>query len=685
MKPMHTRGFELADWQQEAVDAWVTGDGRPFHGTLEIFTGGGKTLLALTAIARVSEAHPDLRVAIVVPTEALARQWITSLTKYTDVDPADIGLLGAGRKDSLHTRRVLVAVLNSAAKQLPAMARDVQPLMLVVDECHRAGAPTFSAVLRTPSPFRLGLSATPEREEVDEHGEPLQFDEQVVGREIGAVVAHFNLKDARRVGWLPDYDISHHGLTLLPEERREYESISRRIDELGDELKQQGVDTTRAMAMRGRQGDLGELIRAYVGLTTKRKDLLYRADERTRVAARLVVDAMSTADRRILLFHERVDQAAALRDQVQAALPEVRVALEHSRLPDRERTEAIAAFRSGEAPILVSVKSLIEGIDVPEADVGVSVASSASVRQRIQALGRVLRRTFDQDDAAGPKHADMHVLYVADTVDELIYAKEDWSDLTGEGANHYWRWSLDPEVGPERQEGPPASPRPTEEQEWQRLGEQVPEQPTKWLGVLSGQEYSVDTLGNVKNEWGTTIANPQGVDRMVQGVRGRPGGRFRVTPEHQLVLVSRESDGGVEFLVAGGLGERFRAVDVDESPPDDGRVDVARLVAGDPYPGPANADGGEYYLRMKRGGVIERRSKAGAEFALVEGSPWPDREQNAKALLAAWREAVGRGITFSVNDQGHAWFEAGGQRRFLANVAGGFAWPTDSIEEDQSE
>lgn len=678
--PIQTRDFELTDWQQDAVEAWVAGeDGRPFRGTLEIFTGGGKTLLALSAMARASADAPDLKVAVVVPTEALARQWVTSLTSYTDLSTTDIGMLGAGRKDSLDSHRVLVAVLNSAAKYLPAVARRSQPLMLIVDECHRAGAPSFSAVLETPSAYRLGLSATPEREDLDEDGEPLVFDEQKVGLALGGVVYRFNLKDARRVGWLPDYEIHHHGLTLHPDERAQYDTISRRIDDLGDQLRQMGIDTTRAMALRGKQGDLGELVRSYVGLTTRRKDLLYRARERTRVAAQIVTEAMAEGDRRILLFHERVDQAAELHADVQAALPDRRIVLEHSRLPDRERADALAAFRSGEAPVLVSVKSLIEGIDVPEADVGVSVASSSSVRQRIQALGRVLRRTFDDD--AAPKTAAMHVIYMADTVDELIYAREDWSDLTGEGENHYWRWSLDPDAERVEQFEPPASPRPTEEQEWQRFGEQVPPVPTKWLGVLSGQEYSVDTLGNVKNEWGSTMANPQGVDRMVEAVRGRPGGKFRVTPEYRLVLVMREGSDGTEVMVAGQLDEPFRAAEV-VTVADGESVDVASLSPGDPYPGPATDEGGEYHLRMKRGGVIERRRGKTLEFAITEGSSRPELEQNAQRLLAAWKSAVGRGISFSVNDLGHAWFEAGGERRFLADVDGGFAWPTDD-EEDQ--
>lgn len=192
----------------------------------------------------------------------------------------------------------------------------------------------------------------------------------------------------------------------------------------------------------------------------------------------------------------------------------------------------------------------------------------------------------------------------------------------------------------------------------------------------------MDTLGTVKNEWGTTMANAQGVDAMVQAVRGRPGGRFRVTPAHRLVLVSRDGADRTEFMVAGQLTEPFRAV--EENPSVGlGDLDLALLSHGDRYPGPATNEGGDYHLRMKRGGVIERKAgRGGYEFALTEGADRADLVENALRLLDAWRDAVGRGIPFSVNGLGDAWYEAGGERRFLARVVGGFAWPSDEQGSD---
>src|SRR5215218_10370069 len=113
----------LHDYQREAVEAWERGDSRgPRRGTLAIFTGGGKTLIALAAFERARRSAPELKLAVVVPAEALARQWVEAIAKHTDIPVEQIGLLGAGGHDDLKDKRALVAVINSAAKELPEMA-----------------------------------------------------------------------------------------------------------------------------------------------------------------------------------------------------------------------------------------------------------------------------------------------------------------------------------------------------------------------------------------------------------------------------------------------------------------------------------------------------------------------------------------------------------------------------------
>ncbi len=659
-----------APWQGRAVEAWREGDSRgPWRGTLEIFTGGGKTLIALMALAEAARAVPSVRAQIIVPSEALAHQWIASIREHTTIRPDEVGLMGAGGDDAPGDVTVLVAVINTAAKKLPGLIRSGTENMLIVDECHRAGAPTFQRVLDVPARFRLGLSATPERDELDAEGEPASFDDQVVGRKLGEIVFTFDLGDAGRAGWLPEYRLDHHAVGLIRPERDRYERLSRQVDDLGDKLRDQTgrLDPRTAQRIAGSGGELANIASAWLGATAQRKDLLFRAKERERVAIRLTLRALDDANARVLLFHERVDEATVLFEQLSVPLGN-RVGLEHSRLPDRARSDALARFRTGDVQVLVSVKSLVEGIDVPAADVGISVAASSSVRQRIQSLGRVLRRSSDR------KVARMDLIYVADTVDDLIYAKEDWSEATGIDANTYWRWPLDPTAEPEKLPGPPRQPRPTEEQEWQRLERRVPDSPVAWLGVLPDLEYSVDTRGTVTNSRGEVIANPQGVTAMVQSVKGRAGGRFRVTPRHRLVLASA---GGREgFMLAGQLAEPLRAWVERSGGPE---FDAASAVPGSDYTGPANDQHGTFRIRSRRGGLIERRVDPRTWESAVTESPG-QLAVNGRRLLEAWRKAMQSGMTFKVSETWDAWYLAEGRPKFLARVEGGFMWPTQ--EED---
>jgi len=429
--------------------------------------------------------------------------------------------------------------------------------------------------------------------------------------------------------------------------------------------------------MASRAGEAGQSAQGYIGALAARKDFLYRASERSRVAARVVETALGRASPpRMLLFHERVSEAEKLYESLHAGLPNVASALEHSDLPAAARRDALKRFRSGDAQILVSVKSLVEGIDVPDADVGVSVASSSSVRQRIQTLGRVLRRRFD----GVVKQAEMHVIYVHKTVDESIYGKEDWSDLTGEDANRYWLWPLDPDLPSEAQPGPPLQPRPTEEAEWQRFGGAVPLEPAIWLGELSDSEFSVDTRGNVVSPEGAGIENPQGVSQMVERVRGRPGGRFRLTPLHNLVIVFGESAQGMVPYLAGQVTEPFRIR--EESVESFSAEALASLGPGDAYPGPTDREMGTFKLRQKRGGVIERSERGVSAFAITEGDS--AAASNGRRLLDAWKSLKLPGMTVYVNQLWHAWYRTDGEPRYLANVEGGFAWPESDTVNDTS-
>jgi hypothetical protein len=225
-----TRGIDLHPWQKQCVDVWFQACRR---GVLKVVTGAGKTVLALAIAERLqqTEAH-DLRVAIVVPTVVLLDQWKHEILSRSNLPPEAIGLLGGGADETFNVdTRILICVLNSAARKLPDLVRSAgvgSSMLLIVDECHRAGAKEMRRIFETERAFSLGLSATPERESdfaeqegdltepvEEENYNPVSFDETVTG--IPADFAHKDLvelvnglKEAEGLGAGGGFGINEH-------------------------------------------------------------------------------------------------------------------------------------------------------------------------------------------------------------------------------------------------------------------------------------------------------------------------------------------------------------------------------------------------------------------------------------------------------------------------------------------
>ena len=399
-----TRGINLHDWQRHCVDAWFDANER---GVIKVVTGAGKTILALAIAEKLQQTRrPDLRIAIVVPTLVLLDQWRDEFLKRSNLPQSAIGLLGGGNdaKFDEHTR-VLICVLNSASKKLAALVEKSHigsSLLLIVDECHRAGASEMRRVFATHRSSSLGLSATPERERdveddigdsFEDDSPPTNFEDSVLGQELGPVIFELNYADAIRLDVLPPFGVRHYGLSLQPDENVQYERISREITDLRKELERPGRKGLALMKWcRSRAALNNPAAGRLVGLTTERKRLLYRMRERKTAVVRILSDALAdNPNTKAILFHESIAEVMSLFELLRAE--RFPVVAEHSGFPEKMRAASLKLFRDGTAQIIVSARSLIEGFNVPSADLGIIVAASSSVRQRVQTLGRLLRKS----------------------------------------------------------------------------------------------------------------------------------------------------------------------------------------------------------------------------------------------------------------------------------------------------
>jgi superfamily II DNA or RNA helicase len=501
---------------------------------VKVATGGGKTLFALAAIQELHNIRePDLRVAIVVPTIPLMLQWVDELRKGNLPDSA-IGMLGGGQDpEPLDQRRILVCVLASARERLPKLVEQAGwagRLLLVVDECHRAKAEQARRIFDSKPAFTLGLSATPESVD-DDLGVPTDeaYAQGPVGQGLGPIIYELTLRQCLDAGLLAPFELWHVGLPLGPEESREHAALSREITELRFELERAyRASRSKSPFLKWcqTQAPREEQAAKFIQLAGRRKRLLYRASSRLAATLAILRSELGSDGSRAITFHEAIDEVERIfLEALQTGVPAV---LEHSQLPAGLRRENIEAFRAGTARVVVSAKSLVEGFNVPAADVGIIVASTSSVRQRIQSLGRLLRRKQEGHTAR------IFVLYISRTEDEAIYERTNWDAVIGATSNRYFLWM--PPAGGDWSEGlreTGAAPRPylvpSSQVDISRLAAGDP-----YPGRPEGVDLKVDQEGNLRM-LATNRLVPASHE-LVEQVLQNPYRRARCTPAGHLIV-----------------------------------------------------------------------------------------------------------------------------------------------------
>jgi len=679
-----TKGVEPHPWQHQCIAKWRKKKGR---GTVKVVTGAGKTLLALF-IAELLQNTEDneLRLVIVVPTIVLMHQWYDAILDHGNLPAEAIGRLGGGHDENFSGgRRILITVLASASAQLPKLVKEAsveEHLMLVADECHRAGANEMSNVFKTKRRWSLGLSATPEREDDDDAG----YDKSLLGKKLGPIIYQFTLGDALREGLIPKFTINHYGLSMTVEERHRYDALSRSITDAMSQLRAQrdaGSDGdffswARSIASRN-QGEMGAIAIRFVSDTSKRRELLNHMEARHDAVVQLIErEFTNNPEARVILFHESISEVEDLFAHLhKRRLPTI---MEHSKLPDSMRETGLELFRKGIARIIVSARSLIEGFNVPAVDVGIIVASSSSVRQRIQSLGRLLRR--HRGPSGEEKTSCIHVLYAADSSEENIYRKLDWNETTGVDQNRFYLWDLESE--PRSQDGPPRTPLPTEMQ----IDADSLEAGGRYPGQYEGAELSCDSQRNVSNAEGQYAVETADVAEAILRIKGS-GGKFRVTPKRRFVLVRVPADDEWETMFVTQLAKPLRfEVPARKGGSSEEAVKWASSArTGELYPftGLTLIDDGLRF-KQKSGGVISKKVRGGEVFAR-RGDKAGDAHKGADAarLVAAIKELqkVGKKVSrIEINEAQHVYYREAGQLFFVCALDKGLEFPQDHTTQE---
>lgn len=117
---------------------------------------------------------------------------------------------------------------------------------------------------------------------------------------------------------------------------------------------------------------------------------------------------------KILVFGERIRQAEELYRILQERFPE-KIGRYHSGQGEQANKNALERFRDGEYRILIACKSLDEGIDIPDAAIGIILSGTSGQRQRTRCLGRIIRK------ADGKERASLYYLHAAETAEDHCF------------------------------------------------------------------------------------------------------------------------------------------------------------------------------------------------------------------------------------------------------------------------
>jgi superfamily II DNA or RNA helicase len=354
--PVLRSRIKLRDYQRQAMDAWVASDKR---GIIVLPTGSGKTLIGIRAIALL-----NVPAIVVAPTLDLVNQWRSRLEKELGVD---VGVLGGGERD---IKAITVSTYDSAYIHADKLGNRFG--LIIFDEVHHLPAEGYRSIAEMfAAPYRMGLTATFERED------GLHSDLSWL---VGGKVFEKRVVDLAGVHLSP-FRLEKIVVELTAEEKKDYEENQRIFS---DYLKEHHLtirspsDFQKLVMRSGRDPQARRALLA----KNKARDISFNSVSKILKLSEIL---KRHNEGRIFIFTEHNRLVHSISREF--LIPSITY-----RTPIKERSETIDRFRSGMYRAVVTSKVLDEGIDVPDADIGIILSGTGSSRAFIQRLGRILRK-----------------------------------------------------------------------------------------------------------------------------------------------------------------------------------------------------------------------------------------------------------------------------------------------------
>ena len=350
--------ISLRDYQQKALDMWIKAGKR---GCVVLPTGSGKTIIGVKAIEVINSAS-----LVIVPTIDLMDQWTSVLSKY--FNNIKIGNLGGGLDD---IQAITVCTYDSAYIRAPNIGNKFA--LIIFDEVHHLAAPGYRSIAEQfASPFRLGLTATIEREDNLHKDFP-----RLVG---GGIVFEAHPSDLAKNKHLSSFEIERRHVDMLPEEVEEYKKnfaiYQTSLMKMG--LKMNYSDSFRKLIMISGKSSVA---RQAVLARNKAMDIALNSKSKIEELREILSE---NKGRKTIIFTQHNKLVYKISNQF--LIPFITY-----KSTKAERQDALQGLKDGKYTALVTSKVLDEGVDVPDAEIGIILSGTGSSREFIQRLGRLLR------------------------------------------------------------------------------------------------------------------------------------------------------------------------------------------------------------------------------------------------------------------------------------------------------
>ena len=366
--------------QLEAIESWKRAGRR---GVFEHATGSGKTFTAIIAIR--DHLNDDGVAIVLVPSRLLHTQWREELLH--EIPSATLLEFGSGENrwrrgatlrnfsssnNELGPRILLGTMQTASTDEFLTKVRGGEHLLVVADEVHEIGSPKHSKILSLAAGPRLGLSATPIR-----YGDPEGT--QKIFDFFGPVIEpKFTLKDAIGAGRLVKYEYFPHAINLSVPEADAWRTISK---EISLEVAKSGTDKQGSPIISNR----AKMLMIF------RSRIAKKAGAKVALAADIIQEHYREGEH-WLLYCEDQDQL----QQVRSSLIDRGISAREYHTSMEGDDEAELTWFRKHGGVLVSIRCLDQGVDIPEISNAVILASSQNPRQFIQRRGRVLRTAPDK-------------------------------------------------------------------------------------------------------------------------------------------------------------------------------------------------------------------------------------------------------------------------------------------------